>query len=251
MKTKVFISWSGKETKSFKVAKKLCEWLPIILQSTEPFMSDNIAAGTDFISQIMSNLSSAKVGIICITKENVTSPWLNFEAGALSNVVIANQGVAIPILIGMTTDELSKCSSPIKNFQAVEFNESGINKMLSSVNQYIENKLSDNQLNMLLSNSKSILFDDQQENNCSVVHERQPIVQEEPEYIKLLREIVNKYKLSQARPLMYNTGEYSVDDMMILVDNGYIKCRRYLNGSLTVEPTGIGLKYVTDNFHSQ
>ena len=84
---KVFISWSGKETASFKVAKKLYEWLPLVLQSTEPFMSDNITAGTDFINQIMSNLSSAKVGIICITKENVVS-----EVGALIETIKSKYG---------------------------------------------------------------------------------------------------------------------------------------------------------------
>ena len=243
---KVFISWSGKETASFKVAKKLYEWLPLVLQSTEPFMSDNITVGTDFINQIMSNLSSAKVGIICITKENVTSPWLNFEAGALSNVVIANEGVAIPILIGMTTDELSKCSSPIKNFQAVEFNESGISKMLSSINQYTEHGLSDTQLEILIKHNKSILFDAVLEDTSLAVSEETSALQEEKEYIKLLREIVEKYKF-QSRPLFYKIGDCDITDLEILKDNGYVKYKRFRDGSSMVEPTGIGLKYVIDN----
>ena len=138
---KVFISWSGKSTASFNVAKKLAEWLPMILQETEPFMSDNIRSGTNPISQIMEKLANSKIGIICVTKDNITSPWLNFEAGALNNVVTNQSGIVIPILINMTTDEFANSNSPIKNLQGKEFNNEDFKIVLQDINSCLESPI--------------------------------------------------------------------------------------------------------------
>lgn len=141
MKTKVFVSWSGKNTDSFIVAKKIAEFLPKILQNTDVFMSDNIQAGTNFVEQITKNLSDSKVGIICVTKDNFNSPWLNFETGALSNVVTLGNGVVTPVLINMTTDELQQCSSPIRYLHAVTFDYDGIKQLITSINKCLAEPL--------------------------------------------------------------------------------------------------------------
>lgn len=247
MKTKVFISWSGKNTDSFRVAKKLYDWLPMILQATEPFMSDNIAAGTDFLKQIMGSLATAKVGIICVTKENVASPWLNFEAGALSNVVTTNEGAAIPLLIGMTTDELSKCNSPIRNFHAVEFNDEGIEQMLRSINNLLEYPLKESQLEKLFEQSKAMFWDAQMKGNLGGIDEKIDDTPEEIEYIQYLREIVEKYKLNGSRPLLYGNGKYDIVGMELLEYDKCIETQYYIDGSVGVRPTSLGLKYVLDN----
>lgn len=159
MKTKVFISWSGKNTASFRVAKKLAKWLPMVLQETEPFMSDNICSGTNPISQIIGSLADSKVGIICVTKDNIMSPWLNFEAGALNNVVTNKSGIVIPLLINMTTDEFAKSNSPIRNLQGKEFNDNDFKIVLEDINSYLESPILEKTLDDLYINLKQVLFD--------------------------------------------------------------------------------------------
>ncbi len=244
MKTKVFISWSGKSTDSFRVAKKLYDWLPMILQATEPFMSDNIAAGTGFLNQIMDSLSTAKVGIICVTKENAASPWLNFEAGALSNVVTTNEGVAIPLLIGMTTNELSACNSPIKNFQAVEFNDEGIERMLHSINNLLEYPLKESQLEMLLKQSKAMLLE---KKKIEAKSENDAEEDDDTELTNFFRKVVDENKPGSQKKC-YEPSEYNPDHVEVLELCGYIKCRRYINGSISISPTRAGIKYYTTHF---
>lgn len=82
---KVFISWSGERAKA--VARALHEWLPTVIQSLEPWMSDqDISSGQRWNSEISNQLAESNYGIICITPENQIAPWLNFEAGAVAKV---------------------------------------------------------------------------------------------------------------------------------------------------------------------
>lgn len=80
---KVFISWSGERSK--KVALIFHEWLPQVIQSLEPFASsEDIEKGSRWNTDIAQELKESTFGLICVTKDNLSAPWLNFEAGALS-----------------------------------------------------------------------------------------------------------------------------------------------------------------------
>jgi hypothetical protein len=80
---KVFISWSGQ--KSRDVASALRDWLPLVINSVEPFMSSrDISAGARWQVEIARQLDTTDFGIVCVTRENQASKWLNFEAGALA-----------------------------------------------------------------------------------------------------------------------------------------------------------------------
>lgn len=80
---KVFISWSGERSKVS--ANALHHWLPTIIQSLEPWMSEHdIDKGMRNIPAISKNLEETQFGIVCLTPENLNAPWLLFEAGALS-----------------------------------------------------------------------------------------------------------------------------------------------------------------------
>ncbi|WP_368085194.1 TIR domain-containing protein [Vibrio splendidus] len=84
---KVFISWSGDE--SHKVALALREWLPSVVQSIDPYVSsEDIDKGTRWASDIAGELDESAFGILCVTKQNLDAPWLNFEAGLLEKVLI-------------------------------------------------------------------------------------------------------------------------------------------------------------------
>lgn len=69
---KVFISWSGPRSKS--LADALREWLPLVLQYVEPFVSDkDISAGDRWAQAIADELEASNFGIIYVTPEKLRS----------------------------------------------------------------------------------------------------------------------------------------------------------------------------------
>src|SRR5208282_4320198 len=91
---KIFIGWSGERSK--QLAKILYDWLPIVLQNVEPYMSEEMDKGTRWASGVAEELESSNFGLFCMTRENLDAPWIHFEAGALSKVVA--QSYVVPIL---------------------------------------------------------------------------------------------------------------------------------------------------------
>ncbi len=134
---KVFISWSGKRSKA--LANSLREWLPMVLQYVEPWVSDkDISAGDRWAQAIAGELESSNFGIICITPENLNSEWILFESGALSKSML--DGKVIPLLFGL---ELSDLSGPLSQFQAQKVEEAGILEVIRAINKVADNKASE------------------------------------------------------------------------------------------------------------
>src|SRR5262245_55813784 len=92
---KVFIHWSGDRSK--QLAEAIREWLPMVLQFTKPYFSPaDIDKGARWLTKSARSWSSQKIGIIAMTEENLTSPWIMFEAGAISKVVEEGPVRAVP-----------------------------------------------------------------------------------------------------------------------------------------------------------
>jgi hypothetical protein len=90
---KVFLSWS--DDKSRMVAEALRDWLPAVIQEIVPFMSEkDIAAGARWTNQIEQELEGTQLGIVCVTRENQSAPWLNFEAGAIAKQIESSRRCA-------------------------------------------------------------------------------------------------------------------------------------------------------------
>src|ERR1041385_5391648 len=83
----VFLSWSGKESQA--VANALHQWLSSALHTVDPWMSPQIEKGSHYREYIGQRLEKTHVGIICLTRDNMRSPWLLFEAGALAKMLDA------------------------------------------------------------------------------------------------------------------------------------------------------------------
>ncbi|MCR9230438.1 MAG: toll/interleukin-1 receptor domain-containing protein [bacterium] len=82
MGTRVFISWSGDLSK--KIAEAVAEWLPLVIQNVEPFYSPvSIESGKAWADEIENGLRGTKIGVICLTRDCLQSPWIHFEAGAV------------------------------------------------------------------------------------------------------------------------------------------------------------------------
>jgi len=126
---KVFISWSGEESKSHQMAQVLFEWIPEVFQSVECYISSHsIAKGTRWSIDLAEELEKSSFAIVCVTKESMNSSWLNFEAGALSKS-IANSYV-VPFLLDL---EKSDIKGPLSQFQAVSFDEKDMKKLIKTM----------------------------------------------------------------------------------------------------------------------
>lgn len=128
---KIFISWSG------EISKKIAIQLKYTLEKEifegtglTCFVSTvDISSGTDWWNKIKKELRQCHYAILCITKDNITAPWIYFEAGATT----AKEIPTVPLLINCDANILA--STPLKGNQAIIFNEpESFKKMIKNVN---------------------------------------------------------------------------------------------------------------------
>lgn len=126
---KIFISWSGE--RSHLLAQALHGWLPLVLHYVKPWLSEaDVAAGERWAQAVAKELETSNFGIICVTPENLGSPWVLFEAGALAKSM---QGAkVIPLLFNL---EFSDIGGPLAQFQAKKVERSGLAEVINSINQ--------------------------------------------------------------------------------------------------------------------
>ena len=126
---KVFISWSG--DLSHKVALVLRDWLPSVIQSVYPYVSsEDIDKGARWSTDVSAELQESNFGIICVTKDNVEAPWVNFEAGALSKSVDSSR--VSPFLFGLKRSDIK--TGPLLQFQSTLADAGDVQRLLMSIN---------------------------------------------------------------------------------------------------------------------
>lgn len=135
--TQLFISWSGK--KSHNVAKLLHDWIPTVLQSAEPFLSsEDIDKGSRWSDHVAEKLEECGFGVIILTHDNLTAPWVLFEAGALSKMVGSAHVSAL--LIGIDNVDVKL---PLSQFQNTLFVKDDVLKLVQSINRVGQNPVKD------------------------------------------------------------------------------------------------------------
>lgn len=127
---KVFLCWSGE--KSRQTAERFKEWLPQLIQAVDPWMSPDIERGAHWGLEIADQLEKSKVGIICLTRENLDSRWVLFESGALSKTKDARP---CTFLLDITPVEVKQ---PLAQFQHTRFKEGDVWKLLLTVNKKVD-----------------------------------------------------------------------------------------------------------------
>lgn len=124
----IFISWSGERSR--EIANQLRAWIPRVIQRANPYVSSmDMKKGIKWFNEISKKLEQPQIGLICLTKENLTEPWIMFEAGALSNA-IQNPNVC-PMLFDV---EIKELKPPLSEFQATKFAKEDILRFLETVN---------------------------------------------------------------------------------------------------------------------
>ncbi|MDR3629308.1 MAG: TIR domain-containing protein [Desulfocapsaceae bacterium] len=141
----VFISWSGK--RSFQLATSLKEWLPLVIQTVTPWFSpEDIDKGARWMAELSKQLEKLKMGIICVTPENMQAPWLLFEAGALSKVL--DTSLVCPFLFALEPVDLQ---GPLAQFQSTRSTKEDVRKLLTTINKNTEQQLTESQIDRIFS----------------------------------------------------------------------------------------------------
>lgn len=140
---KLFISWSSQLSQ--EVASVLHKYLPCIIQGLEVFMSKHdLESGVRWSLRLAKELDDSNFGIICLTPDNLNSPWILFEAGALTKYA---DGRACGLLFGGLKQ--TDVSGPLSQFQNRVFSKEELGALLLDVNEKLERQLDNQQLTMI------------------------------------------------------------------------------------------------------
>jgi hypothetical protein len=137
----VILSWSGSQSR--KVAEALNNWLEDMLPGIKPWIStEDITKGSAWFPALLGRLEAARLCIICITPENVRSPWLYFEAGAIAGK--SAEARVCSYLIGVDPAQLS--SGPLGHFQCTVADKTDTWKLVRDINKHLRSGAHNEQL---------------------------------------------------------------------------------------------------------
>ena len=131
---KVFVSWSGEL--SCQIAEVLKKWIPCIIQSVDVFFSpEDIEKGDNWDKTISSELSECKYGIICLTSDNTSAPWINFEAGAIAKSLDSK------VTALMVNIKPSDIKGPLSRYQATRLERADFFQLIEPINKALDTPL--------------------------------------------------------------------------------------------------------------
>lgn len=196
---KVFISWSGERSR--QLAQALHSWLPLVLHYVKPWLSDaDVSAGDRWATVVAKELETSNFGIICVTPENLNSPWILFEAGALAKTM---QGAkVIPLLLNL---EFSDISGPLAQFQAKKGDREGLEEIITSINKSSDPGIPDDRKSQLF----TALWPEIERKIKAIPHEAAMAKHMRPSH-EILEELVSSVRGLEAR---YREIESSVRDV--------------------------------------
>jgi hypothetical protein len=131
----VFISWSGDQTR--KVAEALRDGLRWSMQNAKPWVSSqDIKLGDLWFGKLREKLD-LKAGVVLVTPDNHSKPWLTFEAGALLGG-IHKSGFIYPLLIGFPKGQVSlPVGHPLSHFEYAIGNQAGFERLFLGLTQQL------------------------------------------------------------------------------------------------------------------
>ncbi len=130
----VFISWSGQRSKA--VAELLDEWIQCVIQAVRPWMSSkHIDRGSLWFSEIADRLKDTRIGVVCLTNDNISKPWILFEAGALSKGLTSSR--VCTFLIDLEPEDIS---DPLAQFNHTCPTKDGLYELVSTINATLDDR---------------------------------------------------------------------------------------------------------------
>ncbi len=129
-KRQVFISWASQP--SGEIAILLKDWLLSLMDGLHVWQSDvDARLGERWSESLQVALTSTDYALLCVTPQNVDSPWLALEAGAAA---MGRQVPTVPLLFGMGVADLP---SHLGFLQAAE----ATHENLARLGREVHNKL--------------------------------------------------------------------------------------------------------------
>ena len=122
----VFISWSGERSRL--VASDLSSFLEATVRGVSAWMSQENLGPGPWQETLRRVLDSSNYGILCLTADNFNSPWLLFEAGAISKQF--EKAFVVPYLLNVAAADLEP---PLSLFQSFPADEDGTWTLVKSV----------------------------------------------------------------------------------------------------------------------
>ena len=126
----VLISWSKKQSR--EMASVFHAWLPKVVPGFRPWMSSkDIDKGKQWFGELQDFLGEATSCIICVTAENVRSPWIYYETGAIA---AKKQDVLVcPYLVGIGVSMIA--DGPLAQYQCTEATKDDTLALIRSLNK--------------------------------------------------------------------------------------------------------------------
>lgn|GEM_PF-6801780 len=119
----VFISWSGTTSKA--VGGILRHHLELAFPMVNWFMSaEDLGPGANWSAKLNEALADAGIAIVCLAPDNLDSPWIVFESGAVAHALGKN--LVIPYLHSLAPADVV---GPLAQFQAVQSDEEGTRRL--------------------------------------------------------------------------------------------------------------------------
>jgi hypothetical protein len=113
----------------------------MVIQRAKPWMSANdIEKGSRGLNEVSKALEGIRVGIVCLTPENLKGRWLLFEAGALSKGIDDKTRLCTYLIGDLKPEEIEP---PLGMFQATRSEKEDTRKLVHAIN----NALSDDPIN--------------------------------------------------------------------------------------------------------
>ncbi len=126
---KVFISWSGDLSR--ELGKCFDEWLPATLQAVKTYYSpEAIEKGAHWSSKLAKELEESGTGLFILTPDNLTAPWMMFEAGAISKQF--GEASVCSILFGVNASDVTP---PLSLYQMTKFEKADVKRLITTINQ--------------------------------------------------------------------------------------------------------------------
>src|SRR5688572_6868815 len=120
----VFICWSGRRSR--RIAEAFAShWLTAVLgESVTSFVSfADIEKGEGWFERLLMELGRSDAALLCLTPENLASPWMHFESGMVSRM---GKGKVFTYFLGI---DAGKVQDPLKQIQVTVCTESDTTKL--------------------------------------------------------------------------------------------------------------------------
>jgi len=127
----LFVCWSG-EAIGKPFAHAACAFLGEVLPDIDAFLSSDLDKGGLWFDDLSANLKRSRAGLVCLTPDNLRSPWMHFEAGAL----FGGQKKRRIFAYALDADVVPLLEGPLAHFQASVATQEETLKMVEDISTY-------------------------------------------------------------------------------------------------------------------